>query len=408
MKVITVSRCSAVFPEPRWGADNQALEVALQMSDAAESHFVYRGELSEASRRKLKSVIVKSKMNIESHVRSLYFLKGFLLSLLGGFGALKRINSDGPFDIAISFSSVTTLLISKLNNRQRIIHVVQDELVRVGDSRISYFISLIERIIRLMLNNFLESRAVKAADGVVPVSPHILEQLTSMVLDPVKVRVLLPALRTEFIRCASAIRSGVTFTNLEIDGFEYTDYIISVGNMDGRKRFDLLILSLLQVDTLTHLVLVGNGPKLHEYKQLVKRLNLMNRVHFFSEISEESLVTLYYKSRFVALVSEREAFPTIAIEALYLGKDFLFINHSSELLQDTFDGTDDLYHPSTCLDIESISRAINGVTESLRERTIDNNGIGPLLMGGKNIKSDIKSLVLDMVPIALGKSIAIK
>ncbi|WP_166626682.1 N-acetyl-alpha-D-glucosaminyl L-malate synthase BshA [Jeotgalicoccus sp. S0W5] len=73
--------------------------------------------------------------------------------------------------------------------------------------------------------------------------------------------------------------------------------------------------ALKEVDC--HLVYVGDGPELFSIKQLVKSLDLEDRVHFIGQVSD---ITDYYKlADIFLLLSRKESFGLAMLEAMYCG-----------------------------------------------------------------------------------------
>lgn len=73
--------------------------------------------------------------------------------------------------------------------------------------------------------------------------------------------------------------------------------------------------ALKEVDC--HLVYVGDGPELFSIKQLVKSLDLDDRVHFIGQVSD---ITDYYKlADIFLLLSAKESFGLAMLEAMYCG-----------------------------------------------------------------------------------------
>lgn len=93
--------------------------------------------------------------------------------------------------------------------------------------------------------------------------------------------------------------------------------ILSVGRLTRQKGFDVLINSFSQVSseyTDAHLTILGNGEELKSLKQLIKNLNLENKVTLKGFV--DSPYDYYYYSDLYVLSSRFEGFPNTLLEAL--------------------------------------------------------------------------------------------
>lgn len=99
---------------------------------------------------------------------------------------------------------------------------------------------------------------------------------------------------------------------------EYDDYFISVGTIEKRKDHETLLRAYAKSGLKTALVILGKGKKPEEehLNQLIKELNLENRVHFIGyKLNPYPYIK---KAKCLVLSSTMEGLPTVLIEALIL------------------------------------------------------------------------------------------
>ncbi|WP_396638150.1 glycosyltransferase family 4 protein [Maribacter sp. R77961] len=94
--------------------------------------------------------------------------------------------------------------------------------------------------------------------------------------------------------------------------------ILNVGRLDNNKAQDLLIrvFANLNLEGWT-LTLVGDGNKKEEYQNLVKQLNVTDKVKFIGRVKNVS--KYYFESDIFAFTSKSEGLPNALMEALYYG-----------------------------------------------------------------------------------------
>lgn len=95
--------------------------------------------------------------------------------------------------------------------------------------------------------------------------------------------------------------------------------ILHVSNFRPVKRIQdiLRTFQLVQKQIPAKLILVGDGPEMARMLDLTEKLNIANRVLFLG--SQENLVELYSLSDCLMLLSEKESFGLVLIEAMACG-----------------------------------------------------------------------------------------
>lgn len=264
--------------------------------------FIGRGENRIGSRVKFCPVNVN--INYDSRFKALYFLKSGLLSFIVSLKALKYLRTN-RVSIVHSNSSITTSLVKLFFRDIPIVYTIHDQL-SIGEKRIAG----IERIERKFINNILELHSSRVSDRIIAVSDLIKTQLVKCGISSKKISVLYT---TSTLETEALISKDKFYSDLG------ENYILSVGRQDGRKRFDKLIQAMSKLSPKINLILVGNGPNRSNLENLVKKLNLTDRVFFRDFVSSTELLSLYSNSSLYAMVSDREGFPISIVEALFSG-----------------------------------------------------------------------------------------
>jgi len=108
-------------------------------------------------------------------------------------------------------------------------------------------------------------------------------------------------------------------------------YLISVGRIVSRKGFDYLIRSLEFLDDDVELLIVGDGKKKAYLYELARKLQLIDRVHFLGEISEELKFQYLSNSDIYVLSSLHEGFGIVLQEAMQVGLPIVSTNNGGQV-----------------------------------------------------------------------------
>jgi glycosyltransferase involved in cell wall biosynthesis len=166
------------------------------------------------------------------------------------------------------------------------------------------------RQILFVLYKPLLGSALSKADRIVCVSSAERDMLSSIFkIDQQKVRIVQNGVGSDL--------SNITSLRKRQDNGELR--ILSVARFDlQHKKTDKLIkaFKLLESKINAILVLVGNGPDRQEIINLVKSLNLDDKVEIKTNLSREDLVREYAKASIFVTASEKEAFGIAVAEAL--------------------------------------------------------------------------------------------
>jgi len=108
------------------------------------------------------------------------------------------------------------------------------------------------------------------------------------------------------------------------------DFILSVGAIEPRKNYSLLIKAFKGIKEDFLLIIIGQkGWKNKEIFQLVKKLNLERRVIFFFSVSDEDLCYFYNAATLFVYPSLYEGFGLPVLEAMSCGVPVITSNASS-------------------------------------------------------------------------------
>lgn len=98
---------------------------------------------------------------------------------------------------------------------------------------------------------------------------------------------------------------------------EYQDYIVNVGKFKQQKRHDILIQAYAKANVPQKLVLVGTGELMETSKQLVKELNIEDKVIFAG--FQKNPYPFIKNAKLMVVSSDFEGFSIAILEALALG-----------------------------------------------------------------------------------------
>ncbi|MEG3694215.1 glycosyltransferase [Vibrio coralliirubri] len=108
-----------------------------------------------------------------------------------------------------------------------------------------------------------------------------------------------------------------TLSQQDTSPFTGNDYLIHIGKFNDAKRHDRLIRAYHLANINKKLVLLGKGPKLESTRNLVRELDLQDKVVFAGHL-QNPYPTLA-ASQGLILSSDYEGLPTVILEALCLG-----------------------------------------------------------------------------------------
>jgi glycosyltransferase involved in cell wall biosynthesis len=143
----------------------------------------------------------------------------------------------------------------------------------------------------------------------------------------------------------TVIPNGVdlsNYDNLKLN-IDYQKYVVFIGRLVVNKNLDIVISSFKDVIITipeAKLIVIGSGPKLDEWKNMVSDMGLGSNIEFTGYISQEEKMDLLSKCSALVLPSTVEGQPIAALEALAMSKPLLLsdIEPSYEIVTEGVDG----------------------------------------------------------------------
>lgn len=112
------------------------------------------------------------------------------------------------------------------------------------------------------------------------------------------------------------------------------DFILGLGGLQKRKRFDLLIKAFAKVKpNFPHLslVIIGNGPELGKLTKLAKKLKVQNQVQLLG--FKENPYPYIRRAKLLVSCSTEEGLPRVLVEALTLKTPIVSTNSTTSLTE---------------------------------------------------------------------------
>ena len=125
------------------------------------------------------------------------------------------------------------------------------------------------------------------------------------------------------------IPNGISFEGINefYHGRRDEHKILSVGRLEKYKNFDKVIRAMkLLADMDFSLTIIGDGPERSRLLDLIRKLDLNNRVFLKSNLKKEDLLGEYANSSFFVLPSQYEAYGIAAAEAQSMGLNVIVSN----------------------------------------------------------------------------------
>ena len=180
-----------------------------------------------------------------------------------------------------------------------------------------------------------------------------------------KIHVVYPGIGKEFKLKVKSQKSKEILKKYGID--EKDNYLLYVGAIEPRKNLELSIKVFNKLITdnqslITHFLIAGRaGWKNESVFQLVKDLNLEDKVKFIGYVDDEDLPYLYSASSLTLYLSSYEGFGLPPLEALSCGAKVLVGDNSS--LKETID---EKYR----VKLNNLDTIVEKIIEILKDKTI--------------------------------------
>ncbi len=166
--------------------------------------------------------------------------------------------------------------------------------------------------------NIISMRILKRADSIIITSPQLLSNSKILKKFENKIRVIPLTFNPIFF--TNEHRKYPTNKKIEL---------LFVGKLRDYKGLDYLIHSIIELDVFLNIV--GNGENYKTLVELVRKLDLKEKVKFHSQVDNDLLLNFYKKSDIFILpsINEAEAFGVVQLEALASGLPVINTNIKS-------------------------------------------------------------------------------
>ena len=350
-RIVVVSRGGTALPEPLGGADVYALRQSMVLAESgAEVTLIAQGALpSWGTPSTLTLHPVPTTRSYRSEQRLQYYGKALCLAIWTALHAaayLRRTQAD----VVHCHHSASVILLRLLAKRTTLVYTVHDQPYSPLDKGQPF----INGAIRIFNNLVLEKLASRLSDGIFAMSSPIKKVVRAWGVPETRCS-LTPVITLDVPR---PIEEEGKRNRSILPTYPFP-YAISVGALTGRKRFDLLIRALALTKPDRRLVIVGEGPLKKDLVQLSVALRVADRITWLDSVFGSEWSDLLHGAIFCVLVSEREGYPAILLEALREGTPALYV--SSRRLDGGIEGPFFSYLPS--LNFTEIARCFDELWE---------------------------------------------
>lgn len=108
-------------------------------------------------------------------------------------------------------------------------------------------------------------------------------------------------------------------------------YMVGMGRMVKRKRFDDIVRALKELPEQVHAVVIGGGPERAAIGALAEELGVSDRLHLPGFVSDEEKMQYLAASDAFVLSSEHEGFGIVLQEAMQAGLPLIATNHGGQV-----------------------------------------------------------------------------
>lgn len=157
--------------------------------------------------------------------------------------------------------------------------------------------------------------AANSCSAIIAVSAALKDAMVQLGIDAKKINVLRNGVDLDLFYPEER---AVARSSLQLSGFG----IASVGNLVGLKGHDVVIQAMPSIPDAT-LFIVGRGTEDRRLKELAARLGVGDRVRFLGVLAQSELRRIYSAVDCLTLLSEREGWPNVLLEAMACGTPVL-------------------------------------------------------------------------------------
>lgn len=163
-----------------------------------------------------------------------------------------------------------------------------------------------------------------------PIQKKVLRMADRIIVTSMRYASSSPVLRKFLHKCV-VIPYGISLSNFKTANKRQVDELrrlgspifLFVGRLVEYKGIEYLVKAMRSVNGI--LLLVGTGPLLKRFITLVNKLDLKERVYFFTDVSNYELPNFYHAADVLVLpsVNRAEAFGIVQLEAMACGRPLI-------------------------------------------------------------------------------------
>jgi len=301
MKILMIT---PYFPPRKGGVENYTYNLSKKLSGKGyELTVLSTGNTVEETYDNFKVIRIKNKLSISN--TPIDMLLPFKLSKILKKGDFDIVNAHMPVPFYADIAAIT----SKINNIPFIL-TYHNDVIKYGPLK----------ILSSLYNKSALQLTLRLADKIITPSPYVYNESPIMRKFADKTFLIPPGVDPNIYK------PGKSFARRKYNLPQDSKIILFVGAMNrghAHKGVSILLKAFSEVRSNdAHLVLVGGGNMIPEYKKLAKFLGIANKTTFTGFIDEKSLIDLYRGSYMLVLptVTAAEGFGMVLIEANACGK----------------------------------------------------------------------------------------
>ncbi|MAG50819.1 hypothetical protein CL621_04245 [archaeon] len=310
MKILIVT---TIFPPDIGGPATYSYEIAKRLTKLGH---------------KVVIVTYGNKQNKKINGFCVYYIKypeiskifNYPYRLINAFLVTKKITKKFNPDIIYAqnpdMAGIPSYLVSKLYRKKFVLKFVGDWVWEFAKNKNLTDLTLEEfynntndkPIIKIMKK--VEKKIINSTNQIITPSHYLKLLLKSWSIKP-KIDVVYNAVKLD------------KFDKINLEGKN----IIAVGRLVPWKKFDDIIKTISKINA--NLIIVGSGPKLEDWKNLVNKLNLNKKVKFLGSLDRKETLAYIEASDILILPSLYEGQSHVLLEAMALKTPIIASNISS-------------------------------------------------------------------------------
>ena len=232
----------------------------------------------------------------------------FIRNLLNSTQLLRKLKKENSYDYIIS-RNYLLVIASKISGLSNIKYIPPE--VTFYSSKSSIYNASLKNFLSYYFKTFLQSLALFISDEVFVFSDTMIEQTKKISLRLVTVKKVEPGVNLE------KFSPSDTGEKTDLRNFhsipQNKTVILALGRYSELKQYDLAILAMQHLDERFLLLLVGSGPELNNYKELISNYCLESKVKIVDSTNNPQ--DFYSLSDAFLMISKYESFGQTILEA---------------------------------------------------------------------------------------------